>query len=79
MSTQVQDLYSQIFVSPTEKISAILKSTYQDKERTAKSTLTTLWVGINDIDLTYNWEDTDALDSRIMRRYQVLLVSRTWN
>lgn len=49
---------------------------YKDKRRTAKTTLTTLWVGINDIDLTYNWENTDALDSRIMRRYQLLLVRR---
>jgi hypothetical protein len=53
-----------------------LKSTYKDKERTAESTLTTLWVGINDIDLTYNWEDTNALDSRIMQQYQMLLVGR---
>jgi hypothetical protein len=75
VSTQVRELYPKIFVSPTEKISAILKSTYKDKERTAKSTLTTLWVGINDIDLTYDWENTDTLDSNIMQRYQVLIVS----
>ncbi|KAG2201341.1 hypothetical protein INT47_001429 [Mucor saturninus] len=73
VSTQVRDLYPKIFVSPTEEISAIVASKYKDMMRTPESTLTTIWVGINDIDLTYDYADTDALDSKIMQVYQVLI------
>lgn len=75
VSTQVRDLYPKIFVSPNEKISAIVDSKYKDKMRTSKSTLTTFWVGINDIDLTFDHPDTNALDLKIMQAYQVLIVS----
>ncbi|KAI7895994.1 uncharacterized protein EV154DRAFT_493125 [Mucor mucedo] len=73
VSTQVRDLYPKIFVSPTEEISDIVASKYKDMMRTPESTLTTIWVGINDIDLTYDYADTDALDSKIMQAYQVLI------
>lgn len=75
VSTQVRDLYNRIFVTPTKEISAILAAVYRNMKRTSQSTLNTVWVGINDIDLTYNWNDTDALDLRIMKRYEVLLVN----
>lgn len=75
VSTQIRDLYNRIFVTPTKEISAILAAVYKNMKRTSKSTLNTIWVGINDIDLTYNWEDTNALDNRIMERYELLLVS----
>lgn len=75
ISTQVRNLYPKIFVSPTEKIKNIVASQYKDIVRTQQSTLTTIWVGINDINLTYNWNDTDSLDLVIMQRYQVLIVT----
>jgi hypothetical protein len=77
MSTQIRDLYPKVFVSPTSKISSIVESKYKQAGvvRSQQSTLVTLWVGINDIDLTYGWKDADALDSLIMQRYQVLIVS----
>ncbi|KAI7898345.1 uncharacterized protein BX663DRAFT_525495 [Cokeromyces recurvatus] len=46
-------------------------------KRTSKSTLTTIWVGINDIDLTYNWNQTNALDLHIMQEYESLVVKYT--
>ncbi|KAI9354190.1 hypothetical protein BD770DRAFT_445193 [Pilaira anomala] len=73
VSTQVRKLYPQIFVSPTEKVKAIVASQYEDNVRTQKSTLTTIWVGINDIDLTYNWNDTNVLDLVIMQQYEILI------
>lgn len=76
VSTQVRDLYPKIFVSPTDEISGIVASKYKDMKRTRQSTLTTIWVGINDIDLTYDHADTEALDFKIMEQYQVLIVSR---
>ncbi|CEP07648.1 hypothetical protein [Parasitella parasitica] len=77
VSTQVRELYQQILVSPTEKISTIVDSVYAKRgiQHTHESTLVTIWVGINDIDLTYNWNQTDELDSLIMRRYELLIVS----
>ncbi|KAL9541172.1 hypothetical protein PS6_010424 [Mucor atramentarius] len=75
VSTQVRNLYQQIFVSPTKKISGIVDSVYNKRgiQHTHESTLVTIWVGINDIDLTYNWNSTDELDLLIMHRYQVLI------
>lgn len=77
VSTQVHELYQQIFVSPTEKMSTIMDSVYNKRgiRRTHESTLVTIWVGINDIDLTFSWNQTDALDSLIMQRYKLLVVS----
>ncbi|KAI8377413.1 GDSL lipase/esterase [Radiomyces spectabilis] len=37
------------------------------------NTLYTVWVGINDIDLTYDWNATSALDQRIMQQYAQLM------
>lgn len=74
VSTQVRDLYPKIFVSPSQEISAIVASQYKNRVRTQKSSLVTFWVGINDIDLTYNFNDTNTLDLIIMQRYQVLIV-----
>ncbi|KAI9480605.1 MAG: hypothetical protein EXX96DRAFT_563475 [Benjaminiella poitrasii] len=73
VSTQIRDLYQKIFVTPNKKISGIVKSVYKDMKRTPESTLTTVWVGINDIDLTFDWNQTSLLDSRIMQGYQALL------
>lgn len=77
MSTQVRELYQQIFVSPTKRISTIVDSVYSKRgiQHTHESTLVTIWVGINDIDLTFNWNQTDAIDLLIMQRYEVLIVS----
>ncbi|KAF1807279.1 hypothetical protein FB192DRAFT_1273039 [Mucor lusitanicus] len=73
----VRNLYQQIFVSPTKKIAGIVDSVYNKRgiQHTHESTLVTIWVGINDIDLTYNWNSTDQLDLLIMHRYQILIVS----
>ncbi|KAI8637125.1 hypothetical protein BD408DRAFT_437259 [Parasitella parasitica] len=75
VSTQVRELYQQILVSPTEKIATIVDSVYAKRgiQHTHESTLVTIWVGINDIDLTYNWNQTDDLDLLIMRRYELLI------
>lgn len=64
-------------MSPTEKIANIIASQYTDTVRTQQSTLTTIWVGINDIGLTHDWNDTNALDVQIMQKYQVLIVKYT--
>jgi hypothetical protein len=75
---QVQELYPQVFVSSSDKISAIVASKYKDNQvRTPKSTLTTIWVGINDIDITYNWRDIDQLDIKLMKQYENLIVKYT--
>lgn len=73
----MRNLYQQIFVSPTKKIAGIVDSVYNKRgiQHTHESTLVTIWVGINDIDLTYNWNSTDQLDLLIMHRYQILIVS----
>ncbi|ORY97232.1 SGNH hydrolase-type esterase domain-containing protein [Syncephalastrum racemosum] len=39
------------------------------------STLYTIWVGINDIDLTASWNDTDTLDDQLMQQYGNLVAS----
>lgn len=39
------------------------------------STLYTIWVGINDIDLTASWNDTDTLDDQLMQHYGNLVAS----
>jgi hypothetical protein len=74
VTTQVKTLYPQLFVSPNNKTAAIIADEYKNVSRTPKNTLTTVWVGINDIGLTYNWTDTDALDKMIMKQYKGLLV-----
>ncbi|KAI9251644.1 hypothetical protein EDC94DRAFT_621698 [Helicostylum pulchrum] len=73
VSTQIRSLYPKLFVSPTKKIANIIASQYVDTVRTQQSTLTTIWVGINDIGLTHDWNDTNALDIEIMQKYQVLI------
>ncbi|KAI8095120.1 uncharacterized protein B0P05DRAFT_524787 [Gilbertella persicaria] len=73
MRIQVQALYPRLFVSPNERTASIIQKVYGNKKRTAQSTLVTFWVGINDIDLTYDWEDTTDLDVRIMNRYAYLV------
>lgn len=77
VSTQIRSLYPKLFVSPTKKIANIIASQYVDTVRTQQSTLTTIWVGINDIGLTHDWNDTNALDIEIMQKYQVLIVKYT--
>ncbi|KAL0145690.1 carbohydrate esterase family 16 protein [Mucor lusitanicus] len=69
VSTQVRNLYQQIFIA------GIVDSVYNKRgiQHTHESTLVTIWVGINDIDLTYNWNSTDQLDLLIMHRYQILI------
>ncbi|CAO3625665.1 unnamed protein product [Mucor hiemalis] len=74
ISTQVHELFPKVFVSPTDEISAIVASKYMNNQtRSQKSTLTTIWVGINDIDITYDWENVDDIDSSIMYQYQALI------
>ncbi|KAI8077003.1 hypothetical protein BDF21DRAFT_341823 [Thamnidium elegans] len=70
-------IFINLFVSPTEKIANIIASQYVDTVRTQQSTLTTIWVGINDIGLTHDWNDTDAIDIEIMQKYRVLIVKYT--
>lgn len=76
ISSQTRELYPQVFVSPSNKISTIVENKYKQAGmiRTPASTLTTIWVGINDIDLTFGWQDTNELDFLIMQHYQVLIV-----
>lgn len=72
--TQVHELFPKVFVTPTNEISAIVASKYKNNQtRTQKSTLTTVWVGINDIDITYDWKNVEDIDSTIMYQYQALV------
>ncbi|KAI8390244.1 hypothetical protein BD560DRAFT_380374 [Blakeslea trispora] len=73
LNMQVRELYPRLFVSPSKKTSDIIRDRYEHKQRTAQSTLVTLWVGINDIDLTYDWDHVDRLDSNIMQQYMSLV------
>ncbi|KAI8977164.1 GDSL-like Lipase/Acylhydrolase-domain-containing protein [Mycotypha africana] len=73
VSTQMHNLYPSLFVTPTDKIASIVSDVYKDQKRTADSTLVTIWVGINDIRLTYTWDDIDTLDATIMKKYEGLI------
>lgn len=71
----MHELFPKVFVSPTDEISAIVASKYKNNQtRSEKSTLTTIWVGINDIDITYDWGNAEDIDNTIMYQYQALVV-----
>ncbi|CEG68636.1 hypothetical protein RMATCC62417_04854 [Rhizopus microsporus] len=70
---QIQDIYPSVFVSPSKKIAKIVQSAYTKGPRTSRSTLNSIWVGINDIGLTYGWRNTDQVDATIMQQYKSLI------
>ncbi|PHZ17140.1 uncharacterized protein RHIMIDRAFT_196571 [Rhizopus microsporus ATCC 52813] len=53
----------------------IVQSAYTKSPRTSHSTLNSIWVGINDIGLTYGWRNTGQVDATIMQQYKSLIVS----
>ncbi|ORE06069.1 hypothetical protein BCV72DRAFT_329482 [Rhizopus microsporus var. microsporus] len=72
---QIQDIYPSVFVSPSKKMAKIVQSAYTKSPRTSHSTLNSIWVGINDIGLTYGWRNTGQVDATIMQQYKSLIVS----
>lgn len=74
LEDQIQELYLGVFAAPSATIENIVQSAYKKGSRTAHSTLNTIWIGINDIGLTFGWENTTAIDKEIMIRYASLIV-----
>ncbi|EIE85305.1 hypothetical protein RO3G_10015 [Rhizopus delemar RA 99-880] len=71
---KIQELYLGVFAAPSATIEDIVQSAYKNGPRTAHSTLNTIWIGINDIGLTFGWDNTTAIDKEIMIRYESLIV-----
>ncbi|KAG2224477.1 hypothetical protein INT45_010543, partial [Circinella minor] len=65
-SSAVADVTKQI----TSMFPQYFNSTNQQDPST---TLYTIWVGINDIDLTADWPDTKKLDKELMKQYRSLV------
>lgn len=74
LDDQIQELYLGVFAAPSATIEDIVQSAYKNGPRTAHSTLNTIWIGINDIGLTFGWDNTTAIDKEIMIRYESLIV-----
>ncbi|KAG1047508.1 hypothetical protein G6F43_010044 [Rhizopus delemar] len=73
LDDQIQELYLGVFAAPSATIEDIVQSAYKNGPRTAHSTLNTIWIGINDIGLTFGWDNTTTIDKEIMIRYESLI------
>ncbi|KAI8143465.1 SGNH hydrolase-type esterase domain-containing protein [Fennellomyces sp. T-0311] len=57
----------------TTQITSMFPQHFGNFPRDPSTTLYTIWVGINDIDLTADWPDTDQLDDKLMQQYRALV------
>ncbi|KAI9278831.1 hypothetical protein BDA99DRAFT_455807 [Phascolomyces articulosus] len=57
----------------TTQITSLFPKYLSKASHNPYTTLHTIWVGINDINLTADWDNTDELDEILMEQYKVLV------
>ncbi|KAI9490401.1 SGNH hydrolase-type esterase domain-containing protein [Zychaea mexicana] len=60
-------------IDVTTQITSMFPRHFSSFPRDPSTTLYTIWVGINDINLTADWLDTDELDRKLLEHYKSLV------